>query len=86
MNTFKLIISSPDGDAFNDQAEALFVRGVEGELAVMAGHIPFMTSVSPCVCRVALADGSEKSAQVDGGILTVSADSTVLLSSSFNWI
>ena len=27
MNTFRLIVSSPEGELFNGQAEALFVRG-----------------------------------------------------------
>ena len=85
MSTFKLIVSSPDGDVFNDYAEALFVRGTEGELAVMAGHIPFITAVKPSVCRILLEDGTERSADIDGGLLTVSNESTVLLSSSFNW-
>ncbi len=85
MNTFKLVVSSPDGDVFNAQAEALYVRGSEGELAVMAGHIPFMTAVTPCECRVQLEGGEIKSADCQGGLLTVAADSTVLLSSSFSW-
>ena len=85
MSSFKLIVSSPDGDVFNGLAETLFVRGTEGELAVMAGHIPFITALKPCVCRILLEDGSEKAADIEGGLLTVSNESTVLLSSSFNW-
>lgn len=85
MNTFKLIVSSPDGDFYNDQAEALYLRGHDGDLAVMAGHVPFMTSVKPCVCRIVTADGQEKAADIAGGLLTVSAKSAVLLSSTFAW-
>ena len=40
MKTFKLKISSPDGDVFNGDAVKLCLRGTEGELAIMAGHIP----------------------------------------------
>lgn len=85
MNTFKLIVSSPDGDIYNGDVEAIYVRGSEGELAIMAGHIPFMTSVSPCECRIQLEGGEIKAADCKGGLLTVSSESTVLLSSSFNW-
>ena len=85
MNTYKLIISTPDGNAFEDEAISVVVRGTEGELAVMAGHIPFVTAVKPCDCRITLADESEKSAVIGGGILAVQSDKTTLLCSDFNW-
>ena len=85
MNTFKLIVSSPDGDFYNDRAEAIYLRAHEGDLAVMAGHVPFMTSVKPCVCRIVDAEGNERSADISGGLLTVSSESAILLSSSFTW-
>ena len=47
MKTFPLKISSPEGDLFNGEAVMFSARGTEGELAVMAGHIPFVTSVKP---------------------------------------
>ena len=45
MNTFALTISSPDGDLYRGEATKLILRGPEGELAVMAGHVPFVTAV-----------------------------------------
>ena len=47
MNTFQLNISSPDGKIFEGAVARITVRGAEGDLAVMAGHVPFMTSVRP---------------------------------------
>lgn len=85
MNTFRLIVSSPEGELFNGQAEALFVRGSDGDLAVLAGHIPLVTAVQECVCRVILSDGKERTAKCGGGILKVGAESTTLLSSRFSW-
>lgn len=85
MNTFRLKVSTPSGNLFEGQAAKLDVRGIEGELAVMAGHIPFMTAIKPGHCEVMLEDGSVKSAEVDGGILNVAADGTVLLASGFRW-
>ncbi|MBQ6884538.1 MAG: hypothetical protein IJN56_02240 [Clostridia bacterium] len=85
MNTYKLIISTPDGSVFDDEAISLIVRGTEGELAIMAGHIPFITAVKPCECKVTLADESEKSASIGGGIITVQKNITTLLCSDFNW-
>jgi len=85
MNTYNLIISTPDGSVFDDQAQALVVRGTEGELAILAGHIPFITAVKSGECKVVLPDESEKVAALGGGILTVQGDKTTLLCSDFKW-
>lgn len=85
MNTYNLIISTPDGNVFDDKAEVLIVRGTEGELAVMAGHIPFITAVKPCECKIVISENEEKTATVGGGILTVQNDKTTLLCSDFKW-
>lgn len=85
MNTFFLNISSPDGNKFEGEAINLSLRGTEGDLAIMAGHIPFITSVKPCQCKIVLEDETVKKANIDGGLLTVSSESVTLLSSSFEW-
>lgn len=85
MNTYNLVISTPDGSVLDQQAMVLIVRGSEGELAVMAGHIPFITAVKPGECKIVLPDDSEKTAQIGGGILTVQNDKTTLLCSDFKW-
>ena len=82
MNTYKLVVSTPDGSVFDDEATTLIVRGTEGELAVMAGHIPFVTSGNPCKIKVET-DDDEFFANIGGGILSVSKDETVLMSSSY---
>ncbi len=85
MNTFKLTIASPDGNKFSDEAQMLTVRGIDGDLAIMAGHIPLITALQPCDCKVTLPDETEKLGTVDGGLLTVSEKGVTLLSGSFRW-
>ena len=85
MSTFFLNITSPEGKMFSDEVQMLTARGVEGDLAILAGHIPFITSLKPCDCKIVLADGSEKTGTVDGGILTVGTERTAILSGSFQW-
>ncbi len=82
MKEFTLVLSSPDGDLFRGEAVMLSLRGTEGDLAIMAGHIPFLTAVVPCECKILFADGSEKRAELDGGLLNVSAETVTLLSTS----
>ena len=87
MNTFRLIVSSPDGNLFDGQAYMLTVRGGEGELAIMAGHVPFVTTVKPCNIKIELADEAEslRIGHTDGGLLTVTAEGTTLLTGHFEW-
>ena len=83
MNTFDLIISSPDGELFNGKAVCLSIRGADGDLAVLAGHIPFITTVKPCDCKLLFDDGEEKLAHTEGGLLSVAENKVTLLSGSF---
>ena len=84
MNTFKLTVSTPDGDKFRGEAQALFVRGAEGDLAVLADHAPLVTAVKECRCRILKDDDEEISADIRDGLLSVSEDGeTVLMTMSF---
>ena len=85
MNTFHLTVASPDGNKFDGEVYKLDVRGVEGELAIMAGHIPFVTSLVKCPCVIWLSETEKKTATADGGLLTVNGDSVTLLSGSFKF-
>ena len=85
MKTFALAVSSPDGDVFRGDVVKISLRGTEGDLAVMAGHTPFVTSVKPCDCTIELENGETRVGSTDGGILTVSGDRVTLLSGSFKF-
>ena len=79
MKPFHLTISTPNGHLFSGDCVKLDVRGVEGSLAVRAGHIPFVTSVVKGECSVLLEDGTDLEGAVDGGILSVAPDGNVTL-------
>ncbi len=85
MSTFHLTVSSPDGNKFDGEVFKFDVRGVEGELAVMAGHIPFITSVIKAPCTVWLDEDKKKTAVSDGGLLTVDTDRVTFVSGSFEF-
>ena len=85
MKTFPLIISSPDGDLFRGDAEILILRGTEGDLAVLAGHVPFVTAVVKSDCVVVTAEGERKEGVIDEGMLTVDAEKTTVLTSALTW-
>ena len=86
MKTFTLSITSPEGNLFLGEVMQISVRGVEGDLAIMAGHIPFVTALAEGECRIYLPDGTLRRAKVAGGLLSVSREETSLLSSSFTFL
>ena len=85
MKTFPLIISSPDGDLFQGDAEILILRGTEGDLAILAGHIPFVTAVVKGRCVVETAEGERKEGEIEEGLLTVDEEKVTVLTSGLNW-
>ena len=85
MNTFHLTLSSPNGNLFDGDALMLRLRGIEGELAILAGHVPFVTVVKPCDCKIEQEDGTERIGHTEGGVLSVASDHVTLLSASFVW-
>ena len=85
MKTFKLIVSTPQGNVLEKEITMLSVRGTEGSLAVMAGHVPFITAVAPGAVTIELPDDTVRAGHLDGGILTVAADGVTLLAGSFTF-
>lgn len=86
MKSFPLLISSPDGDLYRGDAVMLVLRTPNGEMAVMAGHIPLLATVIPCECRIRMEDDSVKTGRIgEGGLLTVDKDRVTLLSGSFSF-
>ena len=82
MKTFKLIVSTPGGNVLDCEANVLSVRGTEGSLAVMAGHIPFITTTKAGEVKVKTEAG-EKIYQASSGMLTVTRECVTLLCGTF---
>ena len=85
MKTFPLIISSPDGDLFRGDAGMLILRGAEGDLAVMAGHVPFVTAVIRGSCVVVTDTEERKEGIIEEGLLTVDPEQVTVLTSGIAW-
>lgn len=79
MKNFKLVISSPEGKIYDGNTVRLSVRGIEGELAIMAGHIPFVTIVKAGECRIEDEKGERTRFNISRGLLSVSKEVVSLL-------
>ena len=84
MKEFQLQIVTPDGILFDGAAEQLSVRAIDGEVAVMAGHIPYVTALKQGSCRVYVS-GSIRHANCGGGLLEVNKEKVRLLSPDFTF-
>lgn len=86
MKTFKFVISTPDGKLYEGDIVKISLRGAEGDLAVLANHTPFVTSVKPCRAHIELEDGSNKPFDVERGLLSVADNKVILMSGSAKWL
>ncbi|MBQ4510065.1 MAG: F0F1 ATP synthase subunit epsilon [Clostridia bacterium] len=84
MKQFKLIISTPKGNALEKDVTMLSLRGAEGSLAIMANHIPFITTTKDGEVKIIDTDGNEILANASSGMLTVTKESTTLLCGTFD--
>ena len=84
MKQFKLIISTPKGNAFEKDVTMLSLRGVEGSLAIMANHIPFITTTKDGEVKIIDTEGNEILANASSGMLTVTKENTTLLCGTFD--
>ena len=85
MKSFHLQIAAPDGMRFDGEAVQISVRGIDGELAVLADHIPFVTALKSGECRVYVDDKEIRYADYSGGMITVSKDGVRMMSADFRW-
>ncbi len=85
MKTFTLTISSPDGELYRGEARMVILRGTEGELAIMADHVPFVTGIVKGRCVVISGAEQRKEGTIEEGILTVGAKEVTVLTSGLEW-
>ncbi|MGZ7445666.1 F0F1 ATP synthase subunit epsilon [Paenibacillus sp. TH7-28] len=81
MSTFLLEIVTPEHVVFSEEVDSLTVRGIEGELGIMRGHIPLVTplQVAPIVAKKG--KGTILIA-VHGGFIEVQSDKVIVLAES----
>lgn len=71
MATLKLIIVSAEHKIFEGEVKQLQATGIEGELGILPGHTPLLTSIKPGIVKFTLSDDTEDVIYVSGGFLEV---------------
>jgi F-type H+-transporting ATPase subunit epsilon len=78
MSTFRLEIVTPERKVYEKDVNMVVVKGVEGELGILAHHIPLVTplKVAPVKAKI---DNNEEFIAVHGGFMEVRKDKVVIL-------
>ena len=84
MTPFPLKIVTPDGLIYDGQAEEVIVRGTEGDLAILARHINFVTPLGMGRATI-VANGQRRYAACIGGLLSVVDGAVTLVPTTFEW-
>ena len=83
MTTFHLTVVTPDGCAFEGQAERIVCRAIDGDIAILAKHGDYCTALGMGEAHIVDADGQRRRAACMGGLLSVQ-DRAVRLEAT-NW-
>ena len=68
MTTFHLTVVTPDGCAFDGQAERVVCRAIDGDLAILAKHGDYCTALGMGEAHIVDADGQRRRTGLhDGG-------------------
>ena len=82
--TFNLQIISPTRVFFNEAVDMVEMKTTEGEIGVLAGHIPLTTILEPGVLRIKT-DGNVKEAALHDGFVQIQKDKVTVLAESCEW-
>jgi F-type H+-transporting ATPase subunit epsilon len=77
--TTQVEVVSPARILYTGEAEMVVCRSVDGEIAFLAGHIPYLGALDPCVTRLVAENGDETKIAVSGGFVEVRDSRVVIL-------
>ncbi len=85
MSSFHLQIVTPDGAFFDGPAQRVRVRTIGGDVAILAGHIPYVTALGIGEAAVTTEDGTVRKAAANGGMLSVTSEMVRVVATTFEW-
>ncbi len=84
MSSFHLQIVTPDGAFFDGPAERVKVRTINGDVAILDRHIPYVTALGTGEAAVTV-DGNVRRAAASGGMLSVTPEIVRVVATTFEW-
>ena len=84
MTPFALKIVTPDGLAYDGQAEEVIVRTTSGDVGILAGHLNCVAPLGMGRATIVI-DGQKRYGACIGGILSVVDGAVTLVPTTFEW-
>lgn len=85
MAKIHLRIVTPTKELYNDDADMVIMRGKNGELGILKGHQPLITTLDYGLLRIKN-DENELVSTLFGGFVDVTPDNITILTDSAEWI
>ncbi|MBQ7871816.1 MAG: ATP synthase F1 subunit epsilon [Oscillospiraceae bacterium] len=85
MTTFHLQVVTPDGCAFDGQAERVVCRTIRGDVCVLARHSNYVTALGMGDAHVIDEAGKTRHAACMGGMLSVMNGEVRLVATTWEW-
>ena len=79
-DAFPVQLVSPEQILFDGEAEMVVCRPVEGAIAFLNGHVPYLGALADDEVRIILPGDGEEAAAVHGGFVQMTGDHLVVLS------
>ncbi|MDE0076358.1 MAG: ATP synthase F1 subunit epsilon [Caldilineaceae bacterium] len=77
--TIQVEIVTPSRQLYSGEVEMITMPGVEGEMGVLAGHAPLLTTLNIGELTLHNADGEPEYIAVSGGVVEVLPDKVIVM-------
>ncbi|CAB4901600.1 MAG: F0F1 ATP synthase subunit epsilon [Actinobacteria bacterium] len=78
----RVSVVSADKDVWSGEARMVVAKTVEGEIGILPGHEPMLAILASGNVRVTIADGSQITANAEGGFLSVENNNVSVVASA----
>ena len=85
MSSFRLQIVTPDGVAYDGQAQNVIARTICGDVCIMANHIDYVTTIDVGSVKVKTENGDVRVGACADGFLSVKKDIVRIAATTFEF-
>jgi len=79
-DVFEVQLVSPEQILFEGEAEMVVCRAIDGDIAFLKDHVPYLGVLADDAVRIIQPDDTETAAAVHGGFVQMNGDKLVVLS------
>ena len=85
MSTFPMQVVSLDGPVFDGEVQRVKLRTIDGDVAILARHTNYCTSIGMGTAVITMADDTKRSAACIGGMISVMNGQCRILPTTWEW-